>query len=119
GFNPLPARRPGETTAATIDPAVGVAVSIRSRPEDREKPAARGRPSPTRDVSIRSRPEDREKPVSPAITVANGCFNPLPARRPGETSWPSGDAPSRVVSIRSRPEDREKRPGKTAFKAPR
>ena len=133
-------------------------VSIRSRPEDREKASAEMRvvraraefqsaPGPKTgrkelgsdrfqvgaDVSIRSRPEDREKdapglggvrhavfqsapgPKTGRKIVGIGlplgsvyCFNPLPARRPGESvgrvSWCKGSG----VSIRSRPEDREK-----------
>ena len=110
-FNPLPARRPGERLEhCRAAQRQHIVVSIRSRPEDREK-AARRSPRP-RDgrVSIRSRPEDREKVRTVTGDRApSTCFNPLPARRPGERAAASADMHAPLtVSIRSRPEDREK-----------
>ena len=69
--------------AATCDPG---SVSIRSRPEGREKGRHRHANATSSDVSIRSRPEDREK----ARTMLGA------------------DRGIVAVSIRSRPEGREK-----------
>gem|GEM_PF-1074612 len=135
-FNPLPARRPGETRAdvrraavaavfqsapgtkagrddsASSLASISTAVSIRSRHEGRERhphslPRCH-RPA----VSIRSRHEGRERRVSEKhltpVTMFQSApgtkagrdnpmggarfhprsFNPLPARRPGETFSP-------------------------------
>ena len=83
-------------------------VSIRSRPEGREKATPTGSYE-TGAVSIRSRPEGREKAsFQRAIAVRRERFNPLPARRPGERTGHASLTARSAVSIRSRPEDREK-----------
>ena len=62
-------------------------------------------------VSIRSRPEGRER-----VVRWNRCratptgFNPLPTRRPGERPGPRSARGQPEVSIRSRPEGREREP---------
>ena len=67
-FNPLPTRRPGGTPGLRRWTS-GRTVSIRSRPEGREeRPRSRGGP-PGRSVSIRSRPEGREEHVTILIRV--------------------------------------------------
>ena len=103
-FNPLPARRPGERGPCRVELRGRVDVSIRSRPEDREKVQCFGPDSAIEPVSIRSRPEDREKVIvtvdghpgsmfqsAPGPKTGRKSpagyrqFQSAPARRPGET----------------------------------
>ena len=59
-------------------------VSIRSRPEGRDNRGVEGRIIGREGVSIRSRPEGRDnRPGRGNPRPGQGCFNPLPARRPG------------------------------------
>ena len=134
-FNPLPARRPGERTAAS-QCGHRCDVSIRSRPEDREKGAVHG-PSTRRwtfqsapgpktgrkggNLVADAQPERFQSAPGPKTGRKRrsrcrrrppASFNPLPARRPGErlvsSGVPADPFDPGLVSIRSRPEDREK-----------
>ena len=84
-------------------------VSIRSRPEGRERVGRRRLDQRHRTVSIRSRPEGRERvrhSGRPSRSII--CFNPLPTRRPGESRITGSESITSWVSIRSRPEGRER-----------
>ena len=62
-------------------------------------------------VSIRSRPAGREIPLPIRISaLPSSGFNPLPARRPGDTIDRASVAATTEVSIRSRPAGREVQP---------
>ena len=64
-------------------------VSIRTRPESRVMPATRRRCSGCSRVSIRTRPESRV--MLPRHCLAQpraSCFNPHPARKPGDAGDP-------------------------------
>ena len=83
-------------------------VSIRSRPEDREKGDDLADSLPII-VSIRSRPEDREKGGSRRDSATRDMFQSAPGPKAGRKTPVLGNVRyAHKVSIRSRPEDREK-----------
>ena len=134
-FNPHPARRPGETRYGRLRTRRRASVSIHTRPEDRVKRKMRDLRDFGNRVSIHTRPEDRVKlrgrtdnaslstvsihtrPEDRVKLYPNKnaalpyiCFNPHPARRPGETVYlVRVPGKNEAVSIHTRPEDRVKR----------
>ena len=106
GFNPHPARGPGESS--TLDNlAVTPEVSIRTRPEGRVNRVSLPARLRHVGVSIRTRPEGRVNLLRP-FSCGPGCrcFNPHPARGPGESHFKGDVALLIEVSIRTRPEGR-------------
>ena len=108
GFNPLPTRRPGESREGAGVGRDGL-VSIRSRPEGRERGNDAVTPRPGRRVSIRSRPEGRERAYVRASPKTSSGFQSAPDPKAGREASVTGIYSSeKIVSIRSRPEGRER-----------
>ena len=84
-FNPLPAFGPGETVGADNSRQRAI-VSIRSRLLGREKPGLSPRAACKHRFQSAPGFWAGRNAGNPMITAPQGCFNPLPAFGPGETS---------------------------------